>query len=490
MTQANSTATPTEGQTDKPQDADKEKTCYLSQEELGGVILYFSDDTFSECSTKQLFGLHHKQCDYVKKLKPRLPLFLFNSSDRKLYGIFEVISPVQLNTDQFAWISESLDASSEVTPPAQVYLSAKTECSPLTENQYRKVITNNYLDEKHGCFYLELDHEQTTELSSLFLPAQSMVPNDPQARKDVSDQVKCEYVSSSKVRFASTSSISRSNLANDASDKNTLMTTDNGRKDLQHSYASQAIEILPFMNNITLDGCEFPNAMKNDLQVLLSACPKLKHLELLYPVFSDDATYDTTDLKVPELLTLVVETDEINVNWELYAPNIDTVKLRMSRAFCVNILPKCTNARTLSIEAYTLPNTNIEPCFFSKLITLCLDIFFDRGCMPTVLDLLESYPILELLKLQSCDPGYGKESDSFWDSQQRIFSPSLYKVELRGFVGTIREINLMNYLLKTAKSIQNFTIVVDSDSEIQVVGFPLFRSSMESIFVSRRSEVV
>uniref|UniRef100_A0A0D9XE74 DCD domain-containing protein n=1 Tax=Leersia perrieri TaxID=77586 RepID=A0A0D9XE74_9ORYZ len=407
MTQANSTATPTEGQTDKPQDADKEKTCYLSQEELGGV-----------------------------------------------------------------------------------YLSAKTECSPLTENQYRKVITNNYLDEKHGCFYLELDHEQTTELSSLFLPAQSMVPNDPQARKDVSDQVKCEYVSSSKVRFASTSSISRSNLANDASDKNTLMTTDNGRKDLQHSYASQAIEILPFMNNITLDGCEFPNAMKNDLQVLLSACPKLKHLELLYPVFSDDATYDTTDLKVPELLTLVVETDEINVNWELYAPNIDTVKLRMSRAFCVNILPKCTNARTLSIEAYTLPNTNIEPCFFSKLITLCLDIFFDRGCMPTVLDLLESYPILELLKLQSCDPGYGKESDSFWDSQQRIFSPSLYKVELRGFVGTIREINLMNYLLKTAKSIQNFTIVVDSDSEIQVVGFPLFRSSMESIFVSRRSEVV
>uniref|UniRef100_A0A0D9XE78 DCD domain-containing protein n=1 Tax=Leersia perrieri TaxID=77586 RepID=A0A0D9XE78_9ORYZ len=420
MTQANSTATPTEGQTDKPQDADKEKTCYLSQEELGGVILYFSDDTFSECSTKQLFGLHHKQCDYVKKLKPRLPLFLFNSSDRKLYGIFEVISPVQLNTDQFAWISESLDASSEVTPPAQVYLSAKTECSPLTENQYRKVITNNYLDEKHGCFYLELDHEQTTELSSLFLPAQSMVPNDPQARKDVSDQVKCEYVSSSKVRFASTSSISRSNLANDASDKNTLMTTDNGRKDLQHSYASH----------------------------------------------------------------------EINVNWELYAPNIDTVKLRMSRAFCVNILPKCTNARTLSIEAYTLPNTNIEPCFFSKLITLCLDIFFDRGCMPTVLDLLESYPILELLKLQSCDPGYGKESDSFWDSQQRIFSPSLYKVELRGFVGTIREINLMNYLLKTAKSIQNFTIVVDSDSEIQVVGFPLFRSSMESIFVSRRSEVV
>uniref|UniRef100_A0A0D9XE75 DCD domain-containing protein n=1 Tax=Leersia perrieri TaxID=77586 RepID=A0A0D9XE75_9ORYZ len=337
MTQANSTATPTEGQTDKPQDADKEKTCYLSQEELGGV-----------------------------------------------------------------------------------YLSAKTECSPLTENQYRKVITNNYLDEKHGCFYLELDHEQTTELSSLFLPAQSMVPNDPQARKDVSDQVKCEYVSSSKVRFASTSSISRSNLANDASDKNTLMTTDNGRKDLQHSYASH----------------------------------------------------------------------EINVNWELYAPNIDTVKLRMSRAFCVNILPKCTNARTLSIEAYTLPNTNIEPCFFSKLITLCLDIFFDRGCMPTVLDLLESYPILELLKLQSCDPGYGKESDSFWDSQQRIFSPSLYKVELRGFVGTIREINLMNYLLKTAKSIQNFTIVVDSDSEIQVVGFPLFRSSMESIFVSRRSEVV
>ena len=64
-----------------------------------------------------LIGLPYGHFSYVKNIKPGLPLFLFNYSDRKMYGIFEAATPGQLAIDQFAW---SRDARTKTQYPAQV----------------------------------------------------------------------------------------------------------------------------------------------------------------------------------------------------------------------------------------------------------------------------------------------------------------------------------------------------------------------------------
>lgn len=51
----------------------------------------------------------------------------------------------------------------------KVHVSTKTQCLPLPENKYKSVISGNYYLFRH--FYFELDHAQTRDLISLFVPA-------------------------------------------------------------------------------------------------------------------------------------------------------------------------------------------------------------------------------------------------------------------------------------------------------------------------------
>lgn len=64
-----------------------------------------------------LIGLPPFHWSYVKNVKPGLPLFLFNYSNRKMHGIFEAATSGQLAIDQFAW---SGDGRTETQFPAQV----------------------------------------------------------------------------------------------------------------------------------------------------------------------------------------------------------------------------------------------------------------------------------------------------------------------------------------------------------------------------------
>ncbi|GJN37391.1 hypothetical protein PR202_gb26338 [Eleusine coracana subsp. coracana] len=110
---------------------------------------------------------------YVKNVKPGMPLFLFNYSNRKMHGIFEAACAGQLNIDQFAW---SDDGRIKTQFPAQVRISTRAQCLPVSEAQFKSVISGNYHKFRH--FYFELDHSQTRALISLFKPAQVHdVPN-------------------------------------------------------------------------------------------------------------------------------------------------------------------------------------------------------------------------------------------------------------------------------------------------------------------------
>ncbi|ONK61656.1 uncharacterized protein A4U43_C08F32220 [Asparagus officinalis] len=139
----------------------------LPVKELGGVIFGCTHDTFSECLSKKLFGLPYGHISYVKKISIGLPLFLFNYSDRNLYGIFEAASHGQTYLNASAWT----DGGSQTTPfPAQVRVRTRVECQALVEKQFKKIIEKNYYNNSMH-FWFELDHGQTRDLIALFEPS-------------------------------------------------------------------------------------------------------------------------------------------------------------------------------------------------------------------------------------------------------------------------------------------------------------------------------
>lgn len=134
----------------------------LGKSDLGAVIFGCKNYTIDECYTKKLFGLPAPHYAYVKNISRGLVLFLFNYSDRTLHGIFEAVTPGQMNIDRHAWTEDGAD-----TPyPAQVKVCLQRRCCTLTEDQFRPIISSNYYEQ--SLFWFELDRSQTSKLVSLF----------------------------------------------------------------------------------------------------------------------------------------------------------------------------------------------------------------------------------------------------------------------------------------------------------------------------------
>ncbi|KAK1306067.1 hypothetical protein QJS10_CPA10g01803 [Acorus calamus] len=130
----------------------------LSKKNLGGVIFGCKHSTMAECLSKKLFG----SCIVVAIV------------DRKLHGIFEAASSGQMDIDSYGWTGDG----AEMTPyPAQVRFCISMHCHPLTENQFRHVIVNNYYSPSH--FWFELDHAQAEGLKALFVPVQTWLDKNP-----------------------------------------------------------------------------------------------------------------------------------------------------------------------------------------------------------------------------------------------------------------------------------------------------------------------
>uniref|UniRef100_A0A7N0ZYH3 DCD domain-containing protein n=1 Tax=Kalanchoe fedtschenkoi TaxID=63787 RepID=A0A7N0ZYH3_KALFE len=135
----------------------------LTKSQLGGVIFGCKNITMQECLHNQLFGLPASHFTYVKNIEPGLPLFLFNYSDRKLHGIFEAASPGLMNIDPYGW---TLKGAERTQYPAQVQIRIRQWCRPLPEDQFKRLIADNYYSPHH--FWFELDHAQTNKLISKF----------------------------------------------------------------------------------------------------------------------------------------------------------------------------------------------------------------------------------------------------------------------------------------------------------------------------------
>lgn len=156
------------------------RTRNLGKNQLGGVIFGAKNTTIKECLSKQLFGLTNQHLVYVEKIDPGLPLFLLNCTDSTLHGIFEAASHGKKNIDLYAWTS---DGTQKTPYPAQVRVRVRMRCQPLTENQFKPIIVDNYYTQNH--FWFELDHAQTNRLLSLFSSQPAFVPHCPTAQWSV-----------------------------------------------------------------------------------------------------------------------------------------------------------------------------------------------------------------------------------------------------------------------------------------------------------------
>ncbi|KAM7277179.1 hypothetical protein ACFE04_019045 [Oxalis oulophora] len=125
---------------------------------VSGFIFLCNGKTKPECYRYGVFGLPAGRKDVVKKIKPGMSLFLFDSDLKLLYGGYSAISNGQLNLEPAAFDGKF---------PAQVKFKIEKEFLPLREDFFRNAIKDNYKGHK---FSQELDSMQVKRLLSMFRP--------------------------------------------------------------------------------------------------------------------------------------------------------------------------------------------------------------------------------------------------------------------------------------------------------------------------------
>ena len=76
-------------------------------EPIGGFIFFCNNETIDENLARGIFGLVARWSDVVQVIKPGLPLFLYNYSNKEMHGGFVAASDGALNIDPDAWLMAS-----------------------------------------------------------------------------------------------------------------------------------------------------------------------------------------------------------------------------------------------------------------------------------------------------------------------------------------------------------------------------------------------
>jgi hypothetical protein len=96
-----------------------------------GFIFGCSSDTMDECLGRGLFGLPAHMKAAASWIVPGSTIFLFNVTDRLLFGIFEALTPAELNIVPTAFSKNPNAISSPF--PVQVRVRVGLECPPLED---------------------------------------------------------------------------------------------------------------------------------------------------------------------------------------------------------------------------------------------------------------------------------------------------------------------------------------------------------------------
>lgn len=84
-----------------------------------------------ECLGRGVFGLPAHMKTAASCIKPGASIFLFNVTDRLLFGIFEALTPAIMNIEPTAFSKNPKAASSPF--PVQIRVRISLECPPLED---------------------------------------------------------------------------------------------------------------------------------------------------------------------------------------------------------------------------------------------------------------------------------------------------------------------------------------------------------------------
>ncbi|KAG0542827.1 hypothetical protein BDA96_02G137600 [Sorghum bicolor] len=127
---------------------------------MAGAIFMSNTITREQCFQASIFGLPLEYRSFVSHVRKGMPLFLFDHTLRKLYGVFEAASDGGLNINSAAF------RSIHRSYPAQVRINIIWKCKPLSEDEFFPAIEDNYYQPRK--FYFDLSYEQVVRLYELF----------------------------------------------------------------------------------------------------------------------------------------------------------------------------------------------------------------------------------------------------------------------------------------------------------------------------------
>ncbi|XP_022715470.1 uncharacterized protein LOC111274815 [Durio zibethinus] len=129
-----------------------------------GAIFMSNNATKKECLRRKVFALPYSQSHFVKQVKAGMILFLFEFEKRELHGVFQACSDGAMDILPHAFRSSGKQF------PAQIFIQVKFTplwyCCPLSENEFRDAIRENYFSRNK--FNFGLSEDQVRRLLSLF----------------------------------------------------------------------------------------------------------------------------------------------------------------------------------------------------------------------------------------------------------------------------------------------------------------------------------
>uniref|UniRef100_A0A0D6R993 DCD domain-containing protein n=1 Tax=Araucaria cunninghamii TaxID=56994 RepID=A0A0D6R993_ARACU len=153
-----------QNQVDKKPENKKPEVSVGAKNDLAGLIFMCNSKTKQDCFRYHVFGLPKNQKDVVEKVSKGMKLFLYDFELRLMYGIYKAKGRGGLDLEPNAF------RSTERPFPAQVRFRIHRDCLPLSEDEFKVAIKDNYYGKNKKKFKFELSVQQVKSLSRLFRP--------------------------------------------------------------------------------------------------------------------------------------------------------------------------------------------------------------------------------------------------------------------------------------------------------------------------------
>lgn len=148
-----------------------------------GFIFACNSQTMDECLGRGIFGLPAHMKGAASGIEKGSSIFLFNVTDRLLFGIFEARTAAKMNIEPTAFSKNPKAMSSPF--PVQIRVQVSLECPPLEDTD---PILNDILRNRVGGRIGPLTHSQTEAIATLLATQCGALPYMIQYKKDVAER--------------------------------------------------------------------------------------------------------------------------------------------------------------------------------------------------------------------------------------------------------------------------------------------------------------